>query len=69
VLANFTVSPIESGAEGALTYGRGTYARDLVRAGRPPEHLTGSYLLVFQRQTDARWRIQIEMVSRDRPHS
>ncbi len=63
----FSVTPDETGASGDLIYQRGTYSQKLNVPNQPVETYTGKYLIILRRQADKSWKIQMQMVSRDRP--
>ena len=63
---DFTATPAEFGTSGDLAYQRGTYSQRLEVPNQPSETFTGKYLLILRRQKDKSWKIESQMVSRDR---
>jgi len=63
---NFVVTPGEFGSDKNLAYERGAYSATLAIPNQPEQTVNGKYLLIFRRQKDKTWKIQMQMVSRDR---
>ena len=66
VFRNFTATPAEFGSSGDLAYERGVYSARLEIPNRTPEAVRGKYLIVYRRQADSTWKIQMHMSGRDR---
>jgi ketosteroid isomerase-like protein len=62
-----TATPVEFGSSGDLASELGTYSQRLEVPGRAPETFAGKYLFIFRRQADGLWKIQVQIVTRDRP--
>ena len=63
---NFVATPAEFGGDKNLAYERGTYSATLAIPNQPAQIVGGKYLLIFRRQKDKTWKIQVQMVSRNR---
>jgi uncharacterized protein (TIGR02246 family) len=65
-LRDMQITPAEFGANGDLAYQSGAYSQKVVVPNQPPETYSGKYLIVLRRMPDKTWKIQTQMVSRDR---
>ncbi|MBD0377339.1 MAG: nuclear transport factor 2 family protein [Bacteroidota bacterium] len=63
---NFVLTPSETGGNRKLIYQNGVYSQKLSIPNKSEEIYTGKYLVVLRRVARNAWRIQKQMVSRDR---
>ena len=64
-LEDFALTPVETGGNKKWVYQYGTYSQKMT-ASNQNETLTGKYLIVLKRVSKNTWRIQKQMVSRNR---
>jgi uncharacterized protein (TIGR02246 family) len=63
---DFRVVPAAFRVSGSLAYERGTYGATLTIPGRPPQPVSGPYLIVYERDAGGVWRIKAHMTARER---
>ncbi|MDQ3843506.1 MAG: nuclear transport factor 2 family protein [Bacteroidota bacterium] len=63
---DFALTPSETGGDKKLIYQHGTYSQRFSIPGKPEETYTGKYLIVLRKVARNTWKIQKQMVSRDR---
>jgi ketosteroid isomerase-like protein len=50
--------PVDTGVSGDLAYERGTYTTDVYpKAGGETRHVAGSFLRIYRRQPDGKWKM------------
>ena len=64
---DFRVEPAEFETGRRLAWERGTYRATLVVSGRPPQAVSGPYLIVYERDGSGQWLIRTHMSGRHRP--
>ena len=68
-LKDFSLIPADTGGDKNIVYQTGTYMQKLVVPNRPVDTYTGKYLIVLRKVSKNTWKIQKQMVSRDKPSS
>lgn len=63
---DFTIAPVESRTAKNMAWERGSYTATVTIPGRPPQPVTGPYVLIFERKGTSPWRIRLQMSGRIR---